>query len=158
MSFQTLFRAAFWCDVICAVQHHSIRLKSIIIMMPAFTPLVASNVTNTEILKKAQCQLWHCSLSYWQRPVPSMTLKSQSWQHLGFNGHDDVIKWKHFPCYRPFVRGIHQSPVNSPHKGQWRRAVMFPLICARINGGINNGDDGDSRRHRVQYDVTQCNG
>ena len=32
--------------------------------------------------------------------------------------HDDVIKWKHFPCHWPFVRGIHRSPVNSPHKGQ----------------------------------------
>ena len=28
--------------------------------------------------------------------------------------HDDIIKWKHFPGYRPFVQGIHQSPVNSP--------------------------------------------
>ena len=27
--------------------------------------------------------------------------------------HDDVIKWKHFPCYWPFVRGNHRSPVNS---------------------------------------------
>ena len=32
--------------------------------------------------------------------------------------HDDVIKGKHFPRYWPFVRGIHRSPVNSPHKGQ----------------------------------------
>ena len=31
------------------------------------------------------------------------------------SGHDDVIKWKHFPRYLPFVRGIHRSPVNSPH-------------------------------------------
>ena len=30
--------------------------------------------------------------------------------------HDDVIKWKHFPCYWPFVRGILRWPVNSPHK------------------------------------------
>ena len=30
--------------------------------------------------------------------------------------HDDVIKWKHFPRYWPFVRGIHRWPVNSPHK------------------------------------------
>ena len=37
----------------------------------------------------------------------------------------DVIKWKHFPHYWPFVRGIHWSPVNSPHKGQWCRALMF---------------------------------
>ena len=41
------------------------------------------------------------------------------------NHHDDVIKWKHFPRYWPFVRGIHRSPVNSPHKGQWRGALMF---------------------------------
>ena len=39
--------------------------------------------------------------------------------------HDDVIKWKHFPRYWPFVRGIHRSPVNSPHKGQWRGALML---------------------------------
>ena len=47
--------------------------------------------------------------------------------------HDDVIKWKHFPRYWPFVRGIHRSPVNFPHKGQWRGALMFSLICARVN-------------------------
>ena len=35
-----------------------------------------------------------------------------------------------FSRYRPFVRGIHRSPVNSPHKGQWRGASMFSLICA----------------------------
>ena len=44
--------------------------------------------------------------------------------------HDDVIKWKHFPRYWPFVREIHRSPVNSSHKGQWRGALMFSLICA----------------------------
>ena len=48
--------------------------------------------------------------------------------------HDDVIKWKHFPRYWPFVRGIHRSPVDSPHKGQRRRALMFSLICAWTNG------------------------
>ena len=67
--------------------------------------------------------------------------------------HDDVIKWKHFPRYWPFVRGIHRSPVNSPHKGQWRGALMFSLICTRINGWVNNGEPGDFRRHRVHYDV-----
>ena len=39
--------------------------------------------------------------------------------------HDDVIKWKHFLRNWPFVRGIHRSPMNSPHKGQWRGASMF---------------------------------
>ena len=42
----------------------------------------------------------------------------QAFVVLGRKGHDDVIKWKHFPRYWPFVRGIHRSPVNSPHKGQ----------------------------------------
>ena len=64
--------------------------------------------------------------------------------------HNDVIKWKHFPRYWPFVRGIHMSPVNSPHKGQWRGALMFSLICF----WINNGEAGDLRRHRAHHNVT----
>ena len=47
--------------------------------------------------------------------------------------HDDVIKWKHFPRYWPFERRIHWSPVNSPHKGQWRGALIFSLICERLS-------------------------
>ena len=57
----------------------------------------------------------------------------------GKHVHDDVIKWKHIPRYWQFVRGIHRSPVNSLHKGQWRGALMFSLICIRINGWVNNG-------------------
>ena len=67
--------------------------------------------------------------------------------------HDDVIKWKHFPRKWPFVRGIHRSPVNSPHKGQWRGALMFSLICAWINDWVNNREAGDLRRYRAHYDV-----
>ena len=67
--------------------------------------------------------------------------------------HDDVIKRKHFPRYWPFVRGIHRSPVKSPHKGQWRGALMFTLICARINGWVNTREAGDLRRYRPHYDV-----
>ena len=59
--------------------------------------------------------------------------------------------WRHqmetLPRYWPFVRGIH--PVNSPHKGQWRGALMFSLICA----WINNREAGDLRHHRAHYDV-----
>ena len=68
--------------------------------------------------------------------------------------HDDVIKWKHFPRYWPFVRGIHRSPVNSPHKGQWRGALMFCLICVWINDWVNNREAGDLRRHLEHYDVS----
>ena len=46
-----------------------------------------------------------------------------------------------------------QSPVNSPHKGQWRGALMFYLICAWINGWVNSLEAGDLRHHRAHYDV-----
>ena len=52
-----------------------------------------------------------------------------------------------------FVWGIHRSPVNSPHKGQWHGALMFSLICVWINGWVNNGEACDLRRHRGHYDV-----
>ena len=65
--------------------------------------------------------------------------------------HDYVIKWKHFPRYWPLVRGIHQSPVDSP---QWRGALMFSLICACITCWANNRDAGDLRRHRANHCLT----
>ena len=67
--------------------------------------------------------------------------------------HDDVIKWKHFPRYWPLVQGIHRSPVNSPHKGQWCAALMFSLICVWINYWGNNREAGDLRRYHAHYDV-----
>ena len=72
--------------------------------------------------------------------------------HIHTMHHDDVIKWKHFPYYWPFV--IHRPLVNSPHKGQWRRALMFSLICSWINGWVNNREAGDLRCHHAHYDVT----
>ena len=70
---------------------------------------------------------------------------------------DDVIKWKHFPRYWSFVRGIHRSLVNSPHKGQWHGALMFSLIYAWIKGWVNNRTAGDLRYHRTHYDVIVMN-
>ena len=62
---------------------------------------------------------------------------------------------KTFPRYWPFVRGIHRSPVNSPHKGQWRGALTFSLICAWTNGWANNREAGDLRRHRAHHDANR---
>ena len=49
--------------------------------------------------------------------------------------------WRHhveiFPRYWPFVRGIHRSLVNSPHRGQWRGSLMFSFIC-----GLNKQSSG----------------
>ena len=72
---------------------------------------------------------------------------------VSITSHDDVIKRKHFPRYWPFVWGIHRSPVNSPHKVQWRGASMFSSICAWANGWVNNPYAGNFRRHRAHYYV-----
>ena len=75
------------------------------------------------------------------------------WWRGPVGSHDDVIKWKTFLRYCPYVRGIHRSPVNFPHKGQWRGALMFSLICAWISASVNNREAGDSRWHHAHYDV-----
>ena len=65
--------------------------------------------------------------------------------------------WRHqmetFSALLAILRGIHRSPVNSPHKGQWRGALMFSLICVWINGWVNNHKAGDLIRYRAHYDV-----
>ena len=68
--------------------------------------------------------------------------------------HVDVIKWKHFPHYWPFVWGIHWLPVNFLHKGQWRWALMFSLISTWTNVWVNNWDAGDLRHHHAHCDIT----
>ena len=50
---------------------------------------------------------------------------------------------------------IHRSPVNSTHKGQWRRALILPLIFVWTNGWVTNRDAGDLRRYRAHYHVTE---
>ena len=44
--------------------------------------------------------------------------------------YDDIIIWKHFLYYWLFVRGIHQSLVDSPHKGPVAQSfVVFFDVC-----------------------------
>ena len=59
-----------------------------------------------------------------------------------------------FPVTGLLCEGIHRSLLNSPHKGQWRVALMFSLICAWNNIWVNNRVVGQLRRHRAHYDVT----
>ena len=58
-----------------------------------------------------------------------------------------------FSALLAICAGNSPVPVNSPHKGQWRGALMFSLICVWINGWVNNREAGDLRRYRVHYDV-----
>ena len=59
-----------------------------------------------------------------------------------------------FSALLALCAGNSPVPVNSPHKGQWRGALMFSLICVWINGWVNNREAGDLRRYRGHYDVT----
>ena len=65
-----------------------------------------------------------------------------------------------FSALLAICAGNSPVPVNSPHKGQWRGALMFSLICVWINGWENSREAGDWRRHRGHYDVnvmeTEC--
>ena len=67
-------------------------------------------------------------LRFCQKKFRCEKQKSLWWRRQ--RNHDNVFKWKHFPCYWPLVWRIHWSPVNSPRKGQWRGALMFSLIYA----------------------------
>ena len=82
---------------------------------------------------------------------------SVHWCINASSGHDDVIKWKHFPRYWPFVRGVHRSPMNSPHKSKWHWVLMLCLICAWINGWVNHREAGDLRRQRKRSLGRHCN-
>ena len=83
-------------------------------------------------------QLWK---PYWEQmrmKILMKTIRNNTGVFTVSRFHDDDIKWKHFPRYWPFVGGIHQSPVSSPHRGQWRGALIFSLICAWINRWVTN--------------------
>ena len=65
----------------------------------------------------------------WRAPVLATCFKSRLFGIFGVAAHDDVIKWKHFPRYWPFVRGIHRSsPRLSGSNWPWlpRRLDMWP--------------------------------
>ena len=89
-------------------------------------------------------------VSAWMRISQSIR---RTWLLFYDFNHDNVIKWKHFPRYWPFVQGIHRAPVNSPHKGQWRGTLMFSLICPWMNDWVNNREADDLRRHLAHHDV-----
>ena len=59
--------------------------------------------------------------------------------------HDDVMKWKHFPCYWPFVRGISSTKASDV----W----CFLWSASEKTGWENNREAGDLRRNRAHYDV-----
>ena len=68
------------------------------------------------------------------------------------------VWWRHqmetFSALLAICAGNSPGTGEFSHKGQWRGALMFALICARINGWVNNREAGDLGRYRGHYDVT----
>ena len=91
---------------------------------------------------------------YWDFHYEDDMVMVPSYLYDGNSFHDDVIKWDHFLCYWPFVRGIHQWLVDSPYKGQLYASLMFSLICTWTNSWANNWDASDLRYHHTHCDVT----
>ena len=92
-----------------------------------------------------------------------LILRKLSLEHIHFFLIPQILHvttswWRHqmgtFSALLAICAGNSRSPVNSPHKGQWRRALMFSLICVWINNWVNNSEAGDLRPYRAHYDVT----
>ena len=117
-------------------------------------PFLTCKVRLSSIWKAYTFQIFRSRSAYiltvfiWKQVTPS---KPETIKKSGLI----IALWRHqmFLCYRPFVLGIHRSPVNSQHKGQWRGALIFSLIFTRANSWANNVDAGDLRRYCARYDV-----
>ena len=98
------------------------------------------------ILLMTQCHQTtsHYLGQYWARSMLSNGVTRSQWvkrERSGVTAHqiqdlinpDDIIKWKHFPCYWPFVWEIHRSPVNSPAQRPVTQSfdVFFDLHLSR---------------------------
>ena len=71
--------------------------------------------------------------------------------------------WRHqmetFSAFLALRAGSSLVTGEFPSSAQWRRALMFSLICAWISDWVNNRNTGDLRRHQAHYDdtvMTQC--
>ena len=98
-----------------------------------------------------------CQLMAWHHYVHGHQ-QAQWWPNLGpVLGTCKWTWWRHqmetFSALLGICAGNSPVPVNSPHKGQWREALMFSLICVWINGWANNCKAGDLRRYCAHYDV-----
>ena len=133
-------------EVINIVRTHTLSLLKCFYLRHVW----CKNYTERFIIRKISKHEWHNFLPKFHDNVVDTLWLSEIRTELK---HDDVIKWKHFPIYWPFVRESHRSPVDSPHESQWRRALIFSLICAQTNSWANNRDAGNLRRHYAYYDV-----
>ena len=79
-------------------------------------------------------------------------LLSSDWSQILRNASNEILNTHKLPWWRHQMETF--SALLALWVGQWSRALMFSLVCAWINGWVNNREAGDLRHHRAQYDVT----
>ena len=88
---------------------------------------------------------------------PLMSFRKWGPRRITYNWDPVKTWWRHqmeaFSALLALCAGNSPAPVNSPHKGQWRGALMFSLTCAPINDWVNNREAGDLRRRRGHCDA-----
>ena len=121
----------------------------------AFNIFVSNGSDNGSAPNRRRAIIW-TKAGIWSISFKKMHLKCLSVKCRPFCSDHIVSRWRHQMETFSALLALcaRNSPVTgeSPHKGQWRGALMFSLICA--NDWVNNGEAGDLRRHRSHYDVT----
>ena len=127
--------------------------KEMLTLVPWVTVWICFSVPQYWTLHcNGKCRIRITLASHKTRSYPICRIStSVNWVVLS---HSDVTKWKHFPRYWFFVRGIHRTPMNSPNKSQWSGVLMFSLTSVWTNNWVNNRDASDLRRHHAHYEVT----
>ena len=112
--------------------------------------MATGHVTTPQIYVMHWVKMWDHFSSRWD-----VTQIQMLWwgSHKIFKSMMTSPNGKNFPVTGPLYGEFTGKRVYSPHKGKWRGALMFYLICAWINGWVNNREAGDLRRHRSHYDV-----
>ena len=80
---------------------------SIVLSIMSRIETMLLNITHDK--RRKVCQMIKCQMS----DLPETHVHLTSTAHTY---HDDVIKWKYFPCYWPFVREIHRHRWISSRK------------------------------------------
>ena len=93
-------------------------------------------------------------LTNWSLATPHSSPMSECW-HRWVTYYCDVMIWKHFPHYWPFVRRIHRSPANQT--GPVMRRFGFHFVLRWTRFWTSNAMTGDLRRLGAHVMWHHCN-
>ena len=143
------FRCSYWCPVVNAQGHQH---QQCWLNLHCIWPVSNRNITFWENNFRKRNSIF---LNY---PVLRDNPVTASIWSLHSSLPEPRSWWRHQmeTCSASLAICAGNSPVTGEfaHKGQWRGAFTFSLICTWINGWVNNREAGDLRRHRAHYDVT----